>query len=42
MFAMGSDFAKLRAPLVWYDILHVTETLTRFPWLGGTSVCAKW
>ena len=28
---MGTDFAKLKAPLVWYDILHVTEVLTQFP-----------
>lgn len=33
LFAMGSDFAKLKAPLIWYDILHVTDVLTRFPWL---------
>jgi hypothetical protein len=31
---MGSDFAKLKAPLIWYDILHVTEVLTQFEWLG--------
>jgi hypothetical protein len=33
LFAMGTDFAKLKAPLVWYDILHVTDVLTQFPWL---------
>ena len=33
LFAMGTDFAKLKAPLVWYDILHVLDVLTRFPWL---------
>lgn len=32
MFAMGTDFAKLKAPLLWYDILHVTEVLAHFPW----------
>ncbi|MHB0875190.1 MAG: hypothetical protein ACYC5O_03990 [Anaerolineae bacterium] len=31
LFAMGTDFAKLKAPLVWYDILHVTDVFTRFP-----------
>lgn len=31
LFAMGTDFAKLKAPLVWYDILHLTEVLTQFP-----------
>jgi len=35
LFAMGTDFAKLKAPLVWYDILHVLEVLTQFPWLHG-------
>lgn len=33
LFAMGTDFRKLKAPLVWYDILHVVDVLTRFPWL---------
>jgi hypothetical protein len=35
LFAMGTDFAKLKAPLVWYDILYVLEVLTQFPWLHG-------
>lgn len=29
LFAMGSDFAKLKAPLIWYDILNVADTLTQ-------------
>lgn len=29
LFAMGTDFAKLKAPMVWYDILHVLEVLTQ-------------
>ena len=33
LFAMGTDFAKLKAPLVWYDILHVTDVLTQIPWV---------
>lgn len=33
LFAMGTDFAKLKAPLIWYDVLHVTEVLTQFEWL---------
>ena len=33
MFAMGTDFAKLKALLIWYDILHVLDVLTQFPWL---------
>jgi hypothetical protein len=31
-FYMGTDFRKLKAPLVWYDILHVTEVLTQYQW----------
>ncbi len=33
MFFMGTDFRKLKAPLVWYDILHVLGVLGQFPWL---------
>ncbi len=33
LFAMGTDFAKLKAPLIWYDILHVADVLTQFPWV---------
>ncbi len=33
MFYMGTDFCKLKAPFIWYDILHVADVLTRFPWL---------
>lgn len=29
IFYMGTDFRKLKYPLVWYDILHVAEVLTR-------------
>ena len=32
MFYMGTDFCKLKAPLVWYDILHVCDVLTCFSW----------
>jgi len=32
-FYMGTDFRKLKAPLVWYDILHVVEVLTQYQWL---------
>lgn len=34
MFYMGTDFCKLKAPLVWYDILHVSDVLSRFGWLA--------
>ena len=33
MFFMGTDFRKLKVPFVWYDLLHVLDVLTRFPWL---------
>ena len=33
MFYMGTDFRKLKVPLVWYDLLHVLDVLTRFDWL---------
>jgi len=33
LFGMGTDFAKLKAPIIWYDILHVLDVLIRFPWL---------
>jgi hypothetical protein len=32
MFFMGTDFRKLKVPFVWYDLLHVLDILTRFPW----------
>lgn len=34
MFYMGTDFRKLKAPFIWYDLLHVLDVLSRFPWLG--------
>lgn len=33
LFGMGTDFKKLKAPLIWYDILHVTDVLSRFEWI---------
>lgn len=35
MFYMGTDFRKLKVPLVWYDLIHVLDVLSRFPWLQG-------
>lgn len=32
MFFMGTDFRKLKAPMFWYDILHVLEVLSHFEW----------
>jgi hypothetical protein len=37
MFYMGTDFRKLKAPFIWYDLLHVLEVLTQFPWLKGEA-----
>ncbi|AEV29748.1 hypothetical protein SpiGrapes_1961 [Sphaerochaeta pleomorpha str. Grapes] len=33
MFFMGTDFRKLKAPFIWYDILHVLDVLSFFPWV---------
>jgi len=30
IFYMGNDFRKLKAPLIWYDIVHVLDVLSRF------------
>ncbi len=32
MFGIGTDFSKLKYPFIWYDVLHVVEVLSRFPW----------
>ena len=31
IFYMGTDFCKLKAPLIWYDILHVLDVLSQYP-----------
>ncbi|MBI4977474.1 MAG: hypothetical protein HZC28_08335 [Spirochaetes bacterium] len=31
IFYMGTDFRKLKLPFIWYDILHVTDVLSRIP-----------
>jgi len=33
LFAMGADFGKIKAPFIWYDLLHVLEVLSTFEWL---------
>jgi hypothetical protein len=35
MFYMGTDFRKLKAPFIWYDILHVLDVLSRFSSFRG-------
>ncbi|MBU0975896.1 hypothetical protein KJ918_03785, partial [Patescibacteria group bacterium] len=37
LFGMGTDFSKLKAPFVWYDILHVLDALTKFKHLKGNK-----
>jgi len=34
LFAIGARFTRLKARLIWYDILHVLDVLTQFPRLG--------
>jgi hypothetical protein len=33
LFHMGTDFRKLKAPLVWFDLLHILDVLSCFPWV---------
>ncbi len=33
LFGIGADFRKFKYPFVWYDILHVVEVLSRFPFV---------
>jgi hypothetical protein len=35
MFGIGTDFRKLKYPLVWYNVLHVVEALSRLPFVHG-------
>lgn len=35
MFFMGTDFRKLKAPLIWYDIVNGADTLSLFPQVKG-------
>jgi len=35
LFGIGTDFKKLKYPLIWYDLLHVTDVLSRFPAVSG-------
>jgi hypothetical protein len=30
MFFMGTDFRKLKAPFIWYDILHVADVISQY------------
>jgi hypothetical protein len=33
LFGIGTNFRKLKYPFVWYDILHVVDVLSRFPFV---------
>jgi len=33
MFGLGTDYRKLKYPFIWYDILHVTDVLSQFPFI---------
>jgi hypothetical protein len=37
LFGIGTDFRKLKYPLVWYNVLHVVEVLSRFPFVHGDA-----
>ncbi|MDD1747431.1 MAG: hypothetical protein LUQ16_06695 [Methanomassiliicoccales archaeon] len=40
-FYMGTDFRKLKAPFVWYDIMHLAEVLSRFPFAAKDERMAE-
>ena len=33
MFGIGTTFRNLKYPFVWYDVLHVMDVLSRFPFV---------
>jgi hypothetical protein len=33
LFGIGGDYHKIKYPMIWYDILHVADVLSRFPFL---------
>lgn len=35
LFGAGTDYRKLKYPFIWYDILHVADVLSRFPFTHG-------
>lgn len=37
MFFMGTDFTKLKAPLIWYDLLHVLDVLSNYPGISNDA-----
>jgi hypothetical protein len=37
MFYMGTDFRKIKAPFIWYDLLHVLDVLSQCSWLKNDA-----
>ena len=37
IFYMGTDFRKLKVPFVWYDLMHVLDVMSRFPWIKNDA-----
>jgi hypothetical protein len=37
LFGIGTDFRKLKYPFVWYDVLHVADVLSRYPFVRADS-----
>ena len=35
LFGAGNDYRRLKYPFVWYNILHVTDVLGRYPFVFG-------
>ncbi|HUI65789.1 MAG TPA: hypothetical protein VL126_13185 [Bacteroidota bacterium] len=36
-FGMGGRFRKLKYPFIWFDVLHVLEALSPYPWVWKTE-----
>jgi hypothetical protein len=41
IFYMGNDFRKLKAPMLWYDLLHVLDALSRVESIRGDRRLAE-
>ncbi|MBN2085809.1 MAG: hypothetical protein JW748_11355 [Anaerolineales bacterium] len=37
LFGMGTDFLKLKFPMVWYNLLHVVSALKNIPGIAGDT-----
>lgn len=36
-FGMREQFSRLKYPFVWFDVLHVAEALSHFPWVWNDA-----